>query len=305
MATNGKGQWGQFGGMAPDRHTARYVYCVAPVREVAELGPIGIEGRRVYTITHQGLCAAIHDCPDQPYYSTDAEVVAARILAHHRVIEAARRRWGVVLPMTFNTIITSGEMSARENLVAWLGAESRALWRRLEGLAGRSEYGVQLFWDMGLVAREMAGTSPRIRKLQEEIASMPRGVAYMHRQKLETLLREEMEKKGAAEAEALCGRISPWVERFRVDRCPQVEQGRQMLVNLSCLVSNARLPALWTELEEIGRREGFSFCLTGPLPPYSFHGKAPGLAGRPVQDPLSPRAAIDIPRGKRIESPCP
>src|SRR3990172_7132909 len=88
-----------------DEHAGLYVYCVAPGGEEMTLGEIGIEGHAVYTVAHEGTCALVHDCPAQPYQSEDGSIAVAWVLTHHQVVEAAWKRWGTVLPLTFNTII--------------------------------------------------------------------------------------------------------------------------------------------------------------------------------------------------------
>lgn len=248
----------------------RYVYCVAQGDEEISLGAIGIEGHEVYTIVHNDLCALIHDCPTQPYQSADAEVATAWVLAHHLVVEAAWKRWGTVLPLTFNTIITATERSAEENLVQWLETEYDSLKGRLETLTGKAEYGVQVSWDPAVVARKVAEASTEIKKLEEEIGSKPRGLAYMYRQKLEKLLKKEMEVRAEKEFKDLYGRLSRCMDDIHVEKTKKAERERQMLMNLSCLVSAERYPDLEAELEVISQMEGYFVRLAGPLPPYSF-----------------------------------
>ncbi|MDP2935067.1 MAG: GvpL/GvpF family gas vesicle protein [Dehalococcoidia bacterium] len=248
----------------------RYVYCVARAGEKVSLGAIGIEGREVYTIVHNDLCALVHHCRAQPYESRDPEVAAAWVLAHHEVVDAAWKRWGVVLPLTFNTIIMAKQGAAEENLVAWLEAEYESLKGKLDALTGKAEFGVQVFWDPVLISKQVAKSSPDITRLEEEMRSKPRGLAYMYRQKLEAMLKKAIEVKAAEEYKALYDMISRCVDVVHVEKTKQGPEGRQMLVSLSCLVPQAQLPRLEAELDRISGMEGFSARLVGPLPPYSF-----------------------------------
>ena len=248
----------------------RYVYCVARAGNKLSLEAGGIEGHDVYTVVHGDLCALVHDCPAKPYQSDNAETAAAWVLAHHQVVDATWKRWGAVLPLTFNTIITTGEKSAEENLVEWLETEYESLKERLDALIGKVEYGVQVFWDPTVVARKIAESSPEISKLQEEINSKSRGLAYMYRQKLERLLKGEMEARATEEFIALYDRIGHYVDNVHVEKPKEVGVGRQMLMNLSCLVSMERYPELEAELNRISEKEGYFTRLAGPLPPYSF-----------------------------------
>lgn len=257
----------------PATHTEQgglYVYCIAQGSEATNLGGIGIEGHDVYAIVQGEIGALVHDCLAQPYRSDDQEVAAEWILAHHRVVDTAWKKLGTVLPMTFNTIIKAEGDTAEQNLKAWLKAEYHSLQDKLKALAGKFECGVQVFWDPALIAKQVAATSPEIKKLEEEIRSKPRGLAYMYRQTLERLLKAGMEAWAAEEFKELYGRFSRPADLARVEKTKTGEEGRQMLLNLSCLVSAGRYADLGAELAQVGQREGFSARLAGPFPPYSF-----------------------------------
>ena len=250
--------------------TGRYVYCVTWALQGVELGPIGIDGLDVFTVTHKALCAVVHRCPAQPYQADDQDVAAELVLAHHRVVDAAGQRWGTVLPLTFNTIIAAGEKSAEENVVAWLEAEYESLGSRLDSLTGKMEYGVQVFWDPGMIARKTAEASPEITALEEQIRSKGRGVAYMYRQKLEAMLKKQLEAKAEEESRGLYTAIRHCVDSVHVEKTKEAQEGRQMIMNLSCLVSAENYGDLEAELEKVRNRKGFFVRVAGPFPPYSF-----------------------------------
>lgn len=256
--------------VAAGGQTGRYVYCVARAGERVSLGPIGIDGRETYTVVCRGLAAVVHLCPAQPYQSDDGDIAAAWVLAHHRVVDAAWQRWGTALPLTFNTIIAAGTRSAEENVAAWLESEYESLKGRLDSLVGKAEYGVQVVWNPTAVARKIAETSPDMRALEQEIGGKPRGLAYMYRQKLEAMLKREMEARAEEESRALYRAIRRCVDNVHVEKVKKAEEGRQMLINLSCLVLVEKYRDLEAELDKIRRREDFSVRIAGPLPPYSF-----------------------------------
>ncbi len=248
-----------------------YVYSIALSGEAGTMGAIGIEGCEVHGVAGEDLCAAVHCCPAEPYQSKHAEVVASWVMTHHRVVDAAWTRWGTVLPLAFNTII-KGEpgRDARACLLAWLEAEHEALKAKLKALAGKAEYGVQVFWDPQGVASQVAQSDAEVRGLEEEIKAKSPGVAYMYRQRLEALLKEKTEALATAECTALYGRIARIVGEVRVQK-PKGDSGElQMLVNICCLVAHTQLPRLEAELDRVSGMEGFSARLVGPMPPYSF-----------------------------------
>lgn len=253
-----------------DQLLGRYVYCVVRARPGEQLGEIGIQGRAAYTVGSGGLCALVHDCPPQTYQSSQSGVVAAWVLAHHRVVEAAWRRWGTVLPLVFNTIVREDACGPGESVLAWLEREREALTRRLGTLAGKAEYGVQVFWDPAVVAREVVEASPELRRLGDEIGSKPRGLAYMHRQRLEALLKRELEARAAEAFKALYARIGACVEEVHVEKAGAKWEERQMIMNLSCLVVQDSISDLEREMDRVNQAEGHAVRLVGPMPPYSF-----------------------------------
>jgi len=253
----------------------RYLYCIADAGQRMSLGEIGIEGNEVYTIPYKDICAVVHNCPAQPYQSEDQEVVQAWVMAHQKVVDAAWEKWGTVLPLSFDTIIKgeSGGDSER-NVQDWLKQEYEGLKSKIEKVRGKAEYGVQVFWDAKLVAQNLTKTSSEIRELDEEIRTKPRGLAYMYRQKLENLIKREMETKADECFKDFYSRIRKHANDIRVEKTKKAEQGLQMIVNLSCLVYRDRYRELGEELDRINRMEGFSVRFTGPWPPYSFVGSA-------------------------------
>lgn len=259
---------------APESEVAplagRYVYCVALGGDAVSLSESGIAGREVYAVAYRDICAIVHDCLAVPYESADPAVVGEWIVAHHQVVDAAWRRWRSVLPMTFNSIVGATHGDAAASLLTWLEAEYASLRERLEALVGKAEYGVQVFWDAAVAAQQVATTSPEIANLKAEIDGQPRGLAYMYRQRLEGLLKSEVEARAAAAFEDVYGRIAASAAGVRVEKTKRVDGDRQMLANLSCLVAAGRVAELEATLDALGRVEGLSVRLAGPLPPYSF-----------------------------------
>ncbi|MBI4199255.1 MAG: GvpL/GvpF family gas vesicle protein [Chloroflexi bacterium] len=266
---NGKGP----GAAGPGPHDGQgcYVYCVAAGAEALDMGGMGIDGNRLYTVAHQDLCALAHDCPAQPYGLATPEATAARLLAHHRVVQAAWERWGTVLPIAFNTIIRAGQdTSARGNLEAWLRAERVTLKEKLDALAAKTEYAVQVFWDPNLVAQSLASSNPDSQNGEDQMGALSPGLAYMHRLRLQRQLQRDLHARAAAELEHVCATVHPCAEGVHVGTVQPAPGKQRMLANLSCLVSPQGYLRLVAELERLAERPGLSVRLVGPLPPYSF-----------------------------------
>src|SRR3972149_7893231 len=98
---------GRRGGRSMEQQEGRYLYGIGAAESAARLGAIGIEDSDVYTIPYAGLCAIVHDCPAQPYRSTNEETVKGWVRAHQRVLDEAKARFGAVIPFGFDTILQS------------------------------------------------------------------------------------------------------------------------------------------------------------------------------------------------------
>ncbi|MFQ5902145.1 MAG: GvpL/GvpF family gas vesicle protein [Candidatus Binatia bacterium] len=257
--------------MEADGQKGRYLYCIAAGGEKVSLGPIGIEGNEVYTLPYQRFCAVVHNCRAQPYTSADQEVVKPWFIVHQHVVDVAWERFGTVLPLGFDTIIRGGEgHDPDENIKGWLKGDYDNLREKMEKIRGKAEYGVQILWDPMIIARKITETNPDITKLDAEMKSKPRGAAYLYKQKLEKVLKGEMEREADRHFKDCYHRIKRHVDDLRVDKTKKLDKDKQMLMNLSCLLSREKSTGLGEELEEMTGREGFSIRFTGPWPPYSF-----------------------------------
>ncbi|MCK9220338.1 MAG: GvpL/GvpF family gas vesicle protein [Bacteroidales bacterium] len=250
---------------------ARYIYCITRGKEKIILGNIGIEGNEVYTISCQNLCAVVHNCPAEPYKSEDKEVMKTWVMVHQKVVDIALERFGTVLPLGFDTIIKGEEgIASDENIKKWLKDDYETLLQKLIKFKDRAEFGVQIFWDPKVIGKELMENNQEINKLSEEIKSKSKGLAYMYKQKLENLLKKEMEVEAERYFKDFYERIKRCVDEIKVEKTKNLEEDKQMLLNLSCLLFKEKSKILGEELEEINNLKGFFVRFTGPWPPYSF-----------------------------------
>jgi len=250
---------------------AAYLYCVLPRIKRRDFGPVGIDGNRVYAITHNGLMALAHDCPPEPYQGDD-ESVKQWVIAHSDVVATAWREAGVVLPMAFDVIVAGDEHdSAQDKVLGWLRDEYENLQAKLQELEGKVEVGVQILWSPEQLIQEIGQENEEISRLKSEMQGKSRGAAYFDRQKLEKLLKEQLETTAAESFRSCYERIAQHAEQIQVEKPKRrQEPDWEMLMNLSVLVRKERIKALGTELGAIEGLFGFKVRFTGPWPPYSF-----------------------------------
>ena len=215
----------------------------------------------------------MHRSAAQPYESRDREVVEGWVLAHQRVVEAAWRRWGTVIPSTFDTIFQGeNDGDAEQTVREWLATEHDNLRAQLERIRGKAEYGVQISWDPEVIGNKLIQTNRKLAAVNADLMAKSSGTAYLYREKLRDLLRGEMEPEANRCFQDFYRRIREHADDLRVERTKKGEKGQQMIMNLSCLASREQPADLGRELERISKMEGFSVRFTGPWPPYSFVG---------------------------------
>jgi hypothetical protein len=257
-----------------DRRLGLYLYGIADVNAQTKLGEMGIEGNEVYTIPYKAISAIVHNCPLEPYKNDDEEVVKNWVKTHQHVLDVAEEKFGTVIPFGFDTIIKpedENNATAKETLKKWMAEEFDSLKEKIERIRGKKEYGVQIFYIPSVMSERIAENSEEIRKIKEEMESMPPGMAYMYKQKLENAVKKEMESRMDSRFKDFYGRIKEHVEEIKVEKTKKTdEKDKQMIMNLSCLVSTDKYKELGEELEKIDREKGFSVRFTGPWPAYSF-----------------------------------
>jgi len=258
-----------------EREKGRYLYGVATSERTVRLGPIGIEGRNVYTIPYEGFCAIVHNCPIKPYQSTDEEMVKRWVSAHQGVLDKAKERFGAVIPFGFDTILQPRDKVTSPNQVMkdWLKGDYERLHTIMEKIKDRDEYGVQIFYEPGLISKQIAGRSQEIQKLKEEIATKSPGMAYVYRQKLEKAVKAEIEKLADNWFKYFYSRVRHRCDDIIVEKTKKADGNRVMLLNISCLVARQKVDSLGEELEKNNNMAGFSVLFSAPWPPYSFVAK--------------------------------
>jgi len=252
----------------------RYVYGVAPTGRRVTLGQIGIEGSEVYTIRYKDLCAVVHNCPTEPYQSDNEEVVKDWAKTHQKVLDEAKERFGTLIPLGFDVIIQpKDDTTSSEQMVKdWLREDYDRLRSVMEKIKGKDEYGVQISYDPKVMSKFIAEQSEEVRKIKKEIATKSPGMAYMYKQKLEKVVKAEMERFADNWFKDFYEKIKRHTDDIVVEKTKRLKD-KVMLLNLSCLMAKEKVKSLGEELERINNMEGFSVHFSGAWSPYSFVAK--------------------------------
>jgi hypothetical protein len=248
----------------------RYLYCIVNGGAELDLGEIGVEDAKVYTVPHEDVAAVVHACQAKPYESKDEEKVKRWIFAHQYVIDQATKRFGTVLPFTFDSIVKGDDKVVKD----WLGKEHSKFKRELERLKDKSEYTVQIFCDESMLAEKVEEKSDDVRKLRDDIKAKSKGAAYLLERKLEGMIKDLVAAEASGYSKKFLEQIKGHVDEIKAEnpskRVPEKWKNKLMILNLSCLVHKDRVEELGNALGEINKLEGFAVRFTGPWAPFSF-----------------------------------
>lgn len=249
----------------------RYLYCIANSGQEKEFGPIGVEDNQVYVIPFDDVAAVVHSCEAKPYATVSKEKAGEWIMAHQYVIDVTTEEFGTVVPLTFDTIFKGND----ETLKEWLSREYAQLKDLLARLEDKAEYGVQIFLENDFVDKLLEKNCD-VQDIQKNLGNASSGVAYLLQKKLEK--RKEVEKRLILEKQAkeICAQIDALVDGVEFGstskEVPEQWRGKQMVLNMSCLVHKAKVESLGNKLSKL-KKEGYTVRFTGPWPPYSFVGQ--------------------------------
>jgi isocitrate dehydrogenase len=119
----------------------------------------------------------------------------------------------------------------------------------------------------------MANPGMEVLNIKSKIAGASPGIAYISKQKLEKILKEDIEKLTDSWFKDFFGRVSKYSDEIIIEKNRKQDKEKVMLLNLSCLVNKTKIEALGDELGIINNMEGLSVHFSGPWPPYSFVNK--------------------------------
>jgi pimeloyl-ACP methyl ester carboxylesterase len=233
-----------------------YVYAVTaedhPVR-LEGLTGVGQPPEDVRILRESPLLAVVSDAPP--------ELRAKRrdLVAHQAVLERLMED-GSVLPMRFG-LVAPDEDSVKQVL----DENAEAYTDRLHLLAGCVEYHLKASRDEDDLLREIVGTSPEVRELNEFTRAHPE--AQDERMRLGETVSAEVRRREEQAAQEIVSTLAADAERHVT-----TEADREHFLNASFLVRRGSGDDFARAVREEGDRRGgaYSLSLYGPLPPYSF-----------------------------------
>jgi hypothetical protein len=224
----------------------KYLYCVIQTDKPEEFGPLGIgdRGDPLVTVHWQDLACVVSDSPLEDY-----PVSRDFTMAHHRAIEAVRKRFPDLLPVCFNTI-AKGEQEIIERV---LKSRREELLGLLDWVADKREVGVKAYWRaMEPVFREILEEHPEIRAFKEELAKLPPAARYYDQIELGKRVEAALKAKRERESRRIVEAIGAHAVDVRLDPV----YGDRWILNAAFFAEKVKTPRLFKALEELAEQSG-------------------------------------------------
>ena len=242
---------------------ALYLYCVINSGVDISFGK-GIDENEAYTIPYQDISAVVHKAAKP--LPKDKEKIIELAIMHDYILDSATGKFGTVLPFGPGIMIKGCEEKIRE----WLGKNYTKLKEKLDKVKNKAEFGVQIFWDKDLVISKIGEENEEIKSLKSSI-KIKSGTAYMLTRKI---IRKEMKKKAEECFKEFYDQIREITEDIRVEKTimqmQEQWQGKEMIINLICLIHKDKVEELENTLRAINKMKGFSVRFSGPWAPFNF-----------------------------------
>ncbi|WP_226479403.1 gas vesicle protein GvpL [Natrinema amylolyticum] len=276
-------------GETPDIDEGRYLYCIVPADEDADLEIAGVDGEPVSVVVEDGIGAVVHAC-DGIYDSADLAQIRRWLVRHQTVVDEAGQAFGTPIPFQFDTILRGDDDGVRE----WLREESDTLERALSGLADHWEYRVEVVEVDPISDEALIERDERLRELDEQIDDSGEGTAFLLEKRFDQRLRElraarresltaDLEERLAAEAREVhalerspSAKLSDDVAGGSDSSDDAETDDGETLCRLTLLAHEDDEEAIGSILDDVAANEGLEVRFTGPWPPYTF---APELGG--------------------------
>jgi hypothetical protein len=251
------------------------LYCYGIIGEKISVALKGFEEKNVYFVSFQGVYAVVSDVSEESF---SQEVIDERVKdlswlsefgnLHEKVIEEIMKTT-TIIPMKFCTIFQH-----KDGVVAMLREKFVDLQFNLQNLQGMVEMSVKVYYDVGVLRKEVIGGSDELKKMcaaAEKKAGESPGAAYFERKKVGVLVDREIQIVLAEQKERLFEGIQKEGFDARMNKIlPKKLVGRDMLLNAVVVITkeDVGFKGRMVKLQE--KFGGVVLEVFGPFPPYNF-----------------------------------
>ncbi len=262
-----------FGDDQPPALTGRYLYGIGwgnPPR----LQLNGLEDAPVYGIAYQDIVAIVHRCEPRPYQSENRDTAVLWVQRHQEVLDQAADLFQCIIPVGFDVIIDGTQATDADQVVQdWLTERYEQILAQMRRLTGKTEYGIKVFSTNEQMVTLARARNPEINKLEQKIATMSKGTAYLIRTQLSHLIRDTIDEIRGEIASNLKELLAAVVVEFKEENAITKQNEAELsdlIASLTVLLVTTDVEKVGAILEEFQQRFALTVEFTGPWPPYSF-----------------------------------
>jgi hypothetical protein len=236
----------------------KYLYGIIEKADSEGFDLAGVEGAKVYGISHRQLTAMVSDIEVE-----EVDPTRKNVLAHTMVQDKLLKEFEL-LPMSFGMIANS-----EEEVRGLLEANFDDFVSELRRLSGKIEAELKVFWDQKAMINELQGESEELTRLKKRInnASSP-----VEAQRLLVEAGRHVEKIAGKWKEKYARRVYSTLEKLSIDARQNDPVGVKNILNASFLIDGSKEDEFKQEVRRLDSEyQGkTNFKYVGPLPPYNF-----------------------------------
>lgn len=241
----------------PKKLKGRYLYAVANGREEAEYGPIGIEGKNVFSFTNGSLSAVVSRVPDHRIRPQ------RRNLAAHQLVLKTLIAHTTPLPMTFG-IIADGSTAVRKILSDNEASFEEALQR----VSGKLEMGLRVTWDVPNIFEYFVKNNPKLRAVRDRFFTTDRKASQEEKIEIGRLFDCLMTEERETHTQKVLEVLDDHCFEIKTNKCTKEAD----IMNLACLVGRDTQKeyedAVFVAANHFDNN--FAFDYNGPWAPHNF-----------------------------------
>jgi len=240
----------------------RTIYGLIQEDRPRQFGPIGIDGRDVYTLSFEGISALVSRLSREGFAALPKETLLHNLTVYQSVIEQVMKDY-LVIPVKFGNLL-----EADKEVIRILKKGKKAIAQNLKEMENRIELDVVALWpEMNTILAEI-GQTEEIKALKEAAAAKSEDdllrIQIKAGKRVKTLLDQ---KRESLQSEIM----APLLETAE-KHCIHSLMDDSMIMNTAFLVLRGNAPRLEEIVQGLDRRyeDRINFRIIGPLPPYSF-----------------------------------
>ena len=234
-----------------------YLYAIVSGLDGAILGPIGLEGDTVYSMTSGRVSAVVSGVPER------LRPERRHLAAHHAVLKRLMAETDAVLPVAFGTVA-----DGRKALCQILSRNHKAVLDTLRQVTRCVEMGLRVTWDVPNIFEHFVDTHPELRAARDRFLTGHREPSQNDKIEVGRLFDRLLSEDRETHAER--------VEEILAPRCVETKRNtprnEREVIHLACLVKRDRQEEFEAAVFEAAQLfdNRYAFDYTGPWPPHNF-----------------------------------